>query len=80
MLDMAMYPAVGQEAIQMELLVVILCSLHRFDQRRVVEKLPFADRFRNPGQILVHDAACADVQMADFGVAHLPFRQTYRFA
>ena len=33
-------------------------------------------RLRDAGKLLINDAACADVGVADFAVAHLAVRQT----
>ncbi len=44
-------------------------------QRRVVEEAAVRDRRVDAGQVLVHDAAGADVHVADFGIAHLAVRQ-----
>ena len=43
---------------------------------RVFEKLAVADRLGDTGEVLLHHAAGAEVHVADFGVAHLPVRQT----
>jgi hypothetical protein len=49
-------------------------------QRLVGEKVAVADCFVNAGQILVDNAPRPQVQMADFGVAHLVGRQPHFFA
>ena len=41
----------------------------------VVEEAGVLDRRVDPGQVLVDDAAGADVHVPDFGIAHLPVRQ-----
>jgi len=38
------------------------------------------DRLGDPGQFLVDDSACADIHVADLGIAHLAGRQSNRFA
>src|SRR5690606_30948480 len=45
------------------------------DQLGVVEEAAAFDRGVDAGQFLVHHPACADVHVADLGVAHLPVRQ-----
>ena len=47
------------------------------DKFRVVEKASIRDRRVDPGQILIHHPAGAQIHMPDFGVAHLAFRQTH---
>lgn len=42
----------------------------------VFEELAVADRFGHASEVLIHHAAGAQVHVADFGVAHLPVRQT----
>ena len=45
------------------------------DENRIAGELPVANRDVDPRVILVDDAARADVEVADFRVAHLAFRQ-----
>ena len=42
---------------------------------RVFEKLAITDRLSDASEILIHHAACAEVHVAHFGVAHLAIRQ-----
>ena len=50
-------------------------GLHVLDQHRVLEHLAMVDGLGDGGQLLVHDAACAHVGVADLGVAHLAVGQ-----
>ena len=43
-----------------------------FDQRRIRRQRAVGDRLVDAGQFLVNDAARAEIQVADFAVAHLP--------
>jgi len=56
----------------------LLRTLERADESRVLEQRPVGDRPVHPLEVLVEDAARADRQMADLGVAHLTGRQSDR--
>jgi hypothetical protein len=49
--------------------------LHRGDQHGMGEELAVLDHQVDPGDVHVHDATGADVEVADLAVAHLAFRQ-----
>src|ERR1700678_4108490 len=49
--------------------------VHGLEQRSVFEELASVDGMINPCYVHAHDAAGAEVQMADFAVAHLTVRQ-----
>jgi hypothetical protein len=50
--------------------------LHRFEQHRMQEELAVQDHQVDARDVHVHDAPGAHIQMADFAVPHLPFRQS----
>ncbi|MNJ66577.1 hypothetical protein D3C77_626660 [compost metagenome] len=77
MVNMAVYAAVREKPVQVKLLPVSLRAAYSIHQSLILKKFAFADRFGNPGQVLVHDTSRTDVQVTYLGVAHLPFRQTY---
>jgi hypothetical protein len=64
--------AVGEQAPEMERAVARLEIGEEFDQRRIRRQRAVGDRLVDPGQFLVNDPARAEVQVADFAVAHLP--------
>ena len=72
-----MHPPVGAKAIQVQGAVMGLTVFHRPQKGGILEEIPLPDGLGDPGQLLVYDAACADVQMAYLAVAHLPVRQAY---
>ena len=47
-------------------------------QHRIGEEFTGVDRLRNSREILVDDAASAEVHVPDLGIAHLFIRQAYR--
>src|SRR5580704_11223551 len=49
--------------------------LHRGEQHGVGKELSVLDHQIDAGDVHVHDAAGADVEMSDFAVSHLPFGQ-----
>ena len=59
----------------MQVRIVFLGVLHRGEKSLVLKEIPVADGFADAGQLLVNDAARADVGVADLGVAHLPVRE-----
>jgi len=78
MADVAVHPAVGQKADQVQGGIVLLRVVHRSQQYLVFKKLAFLDVPRNAGQFLVNDPTGADVEVAHLRVAHLAFRQADR--
>ena len=75
--QVAMHPAVGAQAIQVQGAVVGLAVFHRPQKGGILEKIPLPDGLGDPGQLLVYDAACADIQVTHLAVPHLPIRQAH---
>ena len=73
---MAVHAAGTHQTHQVDGLTGLDSSLHVLDQHRVLEHLAIVDGLGDEGQLLVHDAACAHVGVADLGVAHLAVGQT----
>ena len=73
MLDVRVHAAVAQQTHQMQL--ARAAALHRVEQQRLLEKFAGRDHQVDARDVHVHDAARADIQVADFAVAHLPFGQ-----
>jgi hypothetical protein len=69
---MAVDAAVGHEADEVQRVQPARDAIHRGDERVADEEVGVADAFIDPREVLVNDAAGAHVQVADFGVAHLP--------
>ena len=65
----------AHQAHQVDGLAGVNGSFHVLDQDRVLEHLAILDGFGDEGELLVHDAACAHVGVADFRVAHLTIGQ-----
>ncbi|MNC29076.1 hypothetical protein D3C75_773130 [compost metagenome] len=78
--NVAVHAAVGQKPVQVELGAVLLGVADRAQQGFVLEEISVADGLGNAGQVLIYDPACADIQVSNFRVAHLAFRQTYSLA
>ena len=72
---MAVHAAGAHQTHQMDGLAGLDGSLHVLDQHMVLEHLAVADGLGDEGELLVHDAACAHVGVADLGVAHLAIGQ-----
>ena len=70
-----MHAAVGDQPEQMQLASAGAGVLHGLEQYRMRKEFAVLDHQIDAGDVHVHDAASADVQMADFAVAHLPFGQ-----
>ena len=71
-----MHAAVRDETQQMH----VLAALEGGAQDRVVEELARLDRLVHAHEVLEEDAARADGEMPDLGVAHLAGRQADRLA
>ncbi len=52
-------------------------SGERVREDRVLRERAVLDRAVDPGQILIHDAAGPEVQVAHLGVSHLPAREAH---
>ncbi len=72
----AVYAAVGQQAEDVYGLVGGHGLVHGRANGRVLEELTVTDGLGHPGEVLIHHATGTEVHVADFGVAHLPVRQT----
>ena len=70
----AVHAAIGDEAEQMEARAFAPCAKACLEHR-VAGEVAFGHRFIDAREILVNDAAGAEIEVADFGVAHLAFRQ-----
>ena len=57
-------------------MIVFDRGVHAFGQRRILEEFTGLDRPADAGVLLENDPAGAQIEMADFGVAHLVVRQT----
>jgi hypothetical protein len=55
----------------MQLAIAFEGSLHGFRNGRVGGEFVVGDERVDAGNVHAHNAACADIQMADFAVAHL---------
>ena len=59
----------------MQCRVVFFAVLHRLHKGFVFKETAVPHRLGNPGELLIHHAAGADIGMSDLAVAHLPVRQ-----
>ena len=59
----------------MQRVIAFLGRLNRLGQRWVGKKVPGIDGAVDAGELLVHHATGADIQMPDLGIAHLPLGQ-----
>ena len=80
MIDMAVHAAVGKQSPDMQRRAVGDSLFDRIDNRRIAREGPALDRLRDSHQVLVDNAARANRQMPDFGIAHHARRQAHRFA
>src|SRR5208283_1376417 len=67
--DVGMHTAIAEQADEVEL--ALAAALHGLLEERDLIELLVGDEEINAGDIHVHDAAGADVEVADFAVAHL---------
>ncbi len=73
MLHVRVHAAVADQAHQMQL--TRAAALHRFEQQRLAEKFAAGDELIDARDVHLHDAARADIHVAHFAIAHLPFGQ-----
>ena len=76
MLNVAVYTAVRQQTHQMQGRIMLFAVCNCFLQFRNGRKTAFFDSFGNAGQLLIYNAACTDIGMTNFRVAHLASWQT----
>ena len=74
---MAVHAAVGQQAHQVQRLAVVLGVVHGLQQGLVLIHVAVLGGLGDAGQLLVDNAARADVGVAHFAVAHLAVRQAH---
>jgi hypothetical protein len=74
MVLVAVYSSVRDQPKEMETRAGSL--LESLFQNRVTRQLTVLNRFVDPGKVLIDDAACAEIQMADFGISHLTIGET----
>lgn len=68
--------AVGDETAEMETAVAVLCPLKGILDDVVLAKLSLLDSLIDTDNVLPDDTAGANVEMADFGVAHETLGET----
>ena len=73
--DVRMHAAVGQQTEDVQGGIEPLALVDRAHQRFVFEEITVLNGLGDAGQLLIHDAARADIGVTDLGVAHLTVRQ-----
>ena len=77
---MTVHPAIGQKTQQVQPPAGCLSLPHRLLQDRVRAERSIPNCPADPGKVLIHDAAGADIHMADFGISHLVVRKSGIFS
>ena len=80
MVYMGVYAAIAHKTQQVQGLVIGFCIAYRLKEDRVLCKAAIPDGDIDPFQFLVNDAACSQIEMTYFAIAHLPFRQSHCLA
>ena len=62
----------------MQVGILHFAVVDRFEDLRILEKYTVLDFLGDPCELLVDDPAGAHVHVSDFGIAHLPVRESYR--
>src|SRR5882762_5254198 len=73
MIDVRVHAAIAEQAHQMQ--STLAATLHGLLEKRHVLHLLVGDEQVDAGDVHVYDAAGADVEVADFTIAHLAFRK-----
>src|ERR1700691_529224 len=71
MFDVGVHAAIAEEAEQMELMPA--AAFHGVAEQRLALEFAAGDELVDARDVHVHDASCADIQVADFAIAHLSF-------
>ena len=71
-----MHTAVRQQTENMQGGIEPLALVDSAHQSRILEEIAVLDGLGDAGQLLIYNAACTDVGVANLGVAHLAVRQT----
>ena len=74
---MAVHAAVADQAHQVHALAGFPGRIHGMDQRRFLKERSVLNVLGDAGQLLIDDAARADVEVADLAVAHLAVGQAH---
>ena len=75
-INVRMHPAIGNQPAQVQPPFPGARVLHRLEQYRMLKQLPVLDHQVDAGDVHVNNAPRADVEVPNFAVAHLPFRQS----
>ena len=67
----AVYAAVREQSHQMKRTAVLLAVLNRLHQSRIFKEGSILNFLGNTGKLLIHDTACAHVEMSYLGISHL---------
>ena len=77
MVLMAVNSARAHESHDVHCLACLYCLVNSAAENLVLEEVTVLDGLGDAGELLVDDAACADVGMADLGISHLALGKTY---
>jgi hypothetical protein len=80
MVDVRVNASIGYQADQMKTPTFNTGVSEGLPQHGVALQTTLSDGLVDAGQFLPHDAPRTDIEVAYFGVAHLPLGQTYGFA
>ena len=75
--DVGVDAAVAEQTHEVKGRALFLAGVHGVNIGGILEEVPVINGFADPGQVLKHHPACADVGVAHLTVAHLACRQTY---
>src|SRR5580704_11339280 len=74
--DMTMDPSIADQAKQVQGFVIPDSSPDCRQQDGILKERAIPDGYIDPLKLLIDDTTSPQVQMADFGVTHLAFRET----
>ncbi len=74
--NVGMHTAVRQQTENVQGGTKPLALVDRAHKSRILEEIAVLDGLGDAGQLLIYNAACTDVGVANLGVAHLAVRQT----
>ena len=77
MCNVAVNAAVGDKTHHMESCPVLFCVVDGLKEIFIFKEISILDRLGNSRKLLINDAACAHIHVADLRIAHLAIRKTY---
>ena len=77
MFGVTMHATRGNKPVKVELFAAFFSGVHCAKKLGILKEFAVSNIFRNFGEVLVNDTACADVEVTYLAVTHLTVGKTY---